>query len=63
MCELEIGKNMTHLQAAPQEAEQNRGYRIQDNGLTSYKQDGDDRIKEAMLGLELVQPVAQNMED
>jgi hypothetical protein len=48
---------------APQEAEQNRGYRIQDNGLTSYEQDGDDRIKDPMLGFELVQPVAQNMED
>jgi hypothetical protein len=53
---------MTHL-TAPQEPEQNRGYRIQDNGLTSYEQDGDDRIKDAMLGFELVQPVAQNMED
>ena len=63
MCELEIGKNMTHLQRPPQEPEQNRGYRIQNNGLTSYEQDGDDRIKDAMLGFELVQPVAQNMED
>jgi hypothetical protein len=48
---------------APQEAEQNRGYRIQNNGLTSYKQDGDDCIKNAMLRFELVQPAAQNMED
>jgi hypothetical protein len=48
---------------APHEPEQNGGYRIQNNGLTSYEQDGDDRIKDAMLGFELVQPVAQNMED
>ena len=48
---------------APQEPEQNRGYRIQNNGLTSYEQDGDDRIKDAMLRFEPVQPVAQNMED
>ena len=48
---------------APHEPEQNRGYRIQNNGLTSYEQDGDDRIKNAMLRFEPVQPVAQNMED
>jgi hypothetical protein len=48
---------------ATQEPEQNRGYRIQNNGLTSYEQDGQDGIKDAVLRFELVQPVAQNMED
>jgi hypothetical protein len=47
----------------PQKPEQNGGYRIQDNGLTSYKQDGYKRINDAMLRFELVQPVAQNVED
>jgi hypothetical protein len=48
---------------APQQPEQNRGYRIQNNGLTSYEQDGDERIKDAMPRFELVQPAAQKMED
>jgi len=48
---------------ATQEPEQNRGYRIQNNGLTSYEQDGHKRINDAMLRFEAVQPVAQNMED
>jgi hypothetical protein len=47
--------------AAPQEPEQNRGYRIQKNSLTSYEQNGDDRIKDAMLRFEPVQPTAQQM--
>src|SRR5262245_52761806 len=41
---------------APQEPEQNRGYSIQGNGLTSYEQDRDDCIKDAMLCFEAVQP-------
>ena len=48
---------------ALKEPEQNRGYRIQNNGLTSYEQDGHKRINDAMLRFEAVQPVAQNMED
>jgi len=49
--------------AAPQEPEQNCGYRIQSNGLTGYEQERDDCIKDAMLRFEAVQPAAQNMED
>jgi hypothetical protein len=48
---------------APQEPEQNRGYRIEGDGLASYQQDRDDCIKDAMLRFEPVQPAAQNMED
>src|SRR4030095_9876387 len=48
---------------ARQEPEQNRGYRIENNGLTSDKQDGHERINDAMLGFELIQPVAQKMQD
>jgi len=48
---------------APQEPEQHCGHRIQNNGLTSYEQDGDDCIKDAMLRFELVQPIAQKMQD
>jgi hypothetical protein len=48
---------------APQEPEQNRGNRIQNNGLTGYEQDGDDGINDAMLHFEPVQPAAQNMKD
>src|SRR5262245_44820416 len=48
---------------ATQKPKQSRGDRIQNNGLTSYKQDGHKRINDAMLRFELVQPVPQNMED
>jgi hypothetical protein len=48
---------------APQEPEQNRGNRIQNNGLTGYEQDGDYCINDAMLHFEPVQPAAQNMKD
>jgi hypothetical protein len=41
---------------APQKPEQDRGYRIKGNGLTSYEQDRDDGIKNAMLRFEAVQP-------
>src|SRR4029453_7394627 len=48
---------------APQEPEQNCGYRIQNNGLTSYEQDGDDCIKDAMLRFEREKPVGKQMKD
>src|SRR3954463_11263158 len=48
---------------APHEPEQNRSYCIQHNGLTSYKQNGDERINNPMLCFEPEQPVAQSVED
>src|SRR5215468_10422349 len=48
---------------ASQESEQHRGYRIQNNGLTSYEQDGDECINDAMPRFELVQPMAQKVQN
>jgi hypothetical protein len=46
-----------------QEAEQKRRYRVQYYGLGRDEQDGDYRVKDAMLCFEPVQPVAQKMQD
>src|SRR5207249_10303439 len=48
---------------APQEPEQHSRECIQNNGLTGNEQEGDYRVKDAMLHIELVQPVAQKMQD
>src|SRR6266581_5504914 len=63
MCELEIGKNMDLSPTVAQEPEQQRRHCIQNNGLTRNEQDGDYRVKDAMLHIEPVQPVAQKMQD
>ena len=46
-----------------QNPEQQGRYRIQHNGLTGNEQEGDYRVKDAMLHFEPVQPVAQKMQD
>jgi hypothetical protein len=48
---------------AAQEPEQHARECIQNNGLTSNEQEGDYRVKDAMLRIEPVQPIAQKMQD
>ena len=63
MCELEIGKKMDLSPTAAQEPEQHGRECIQNNGLTSNEQEGDYCVKDAMLHIEPIQPVAQEMQD
>jgi hypothetical protein len=49
--------------AAPQEAKQEIRHRVQNNGLTDDKQDGDAGINVAMVRFEVVQPIAKKMKN
>jgi hypothetical protein len=60
-----VGDREKHdlLRTAPYEPEQNGGYRIENNRLTSYEQNGGECINNAMLRFEPVQPIPQDMEN